>query len=208
MMLPFKRKFEGRVKKAARQIKETKARLCAPEARGLLILVNEASTFLRPDLAFYFLHHILKGQYSSIDHVIYCSINMLVNTPDVQDGARFWANGVVEGRREIPDEFVGRLFDAFRQVVDDQTGVPGVPVSLEPSDVDTLAFVKRPHHDDSAFFVQPKRFYRSPRLGFNYYCDSIEGGTATMYLVESWQRGQLVRESSSRSSYTRFASGT
>ncbi len=61
MILPFKRKLEGCVKKAACQIKETKVRLKVNGAKGLLILVNEASTFLRPDLTFYFLYHILMG---------------------------------------------------------------------------------------------------------------------------------------------------
>lgn len=192
MMLPFKRKIEGCVKKAARQIKETKERLNVPDARGLLILVNDASTFLRPDIAFFFLHHILKGQNSSIDQVVYCSVNMLVNAPGVQDGARFWANGVVEGRNQISADFMTVLFDAFRHVLDEQTGVPGVPIYLDSDSIEHLGFIKRKLADTPEFFVQATRFYKN-KLGFAFYCDSVSNGTATIYLVESWQRGKLIQ---------------
>lgn len=192
MMTPFKRKLESRVKKAAKQIKETKAQLKVPNARGLLILVNEASTFLSPGIAFFFLHHILNGQHSSIDQVVYCSVNMLVDSPDVPDGARFWANTVVDGRQEIPATFMTSLFDNFREVVDEMTGVPGVPVPLDADTAETLSFIKRKHADTPEHFVQAKRFYKN-KLGYSYYCDAVSDVTATLYLVESWQRGELIQ---------------
>lgn len=192
IVLPFKRKLEVCVKKAARQIKETKARLNVPHARGLLILVNDASTFLRPDLAFFFLHHILNGQYSSIDQVVYCSINMLVEAPCVPDGARFWANGIINGRNSIEDSFMKALYEAYQNVIDAQTGVPGVPVFYDSNLTEPLAFIKRKHADNPEFFIRPKRFYRN-NLGFYYYCESVQDGTARIYLVESWQRGQLIQ---------------
>jgi hypothetical protein len=191
MLLPFKRRLEKHVKKAARQIKETKARLQKPDLGGLLVLVNEASTFFRPDIALYFLFHILKGQYSSIDHVVYCSINMLLVVPEEPSGARFWVDSPLAGRRDIPIEFTRRLGQTFLEVIDSEIGVPSVIISrkhLEPFPV-----IERRHAREPDYFVQPKHFYRSPLLGYSYFCDSVDGGTATMYLVESSQNGKLVQ---------------
>jgi hypothetical protein len=190
----FKRKLEGCVKKAAKQIKETKTHMNMPDARGLLILVNEASTFLRPDIAFYLLHHILNGQNSSIDGVVYCSINMLIDAPEERNSARFWSNVMVQNRRDIPASFMSRLSNAFFHVIDAQTGVPSEKIFADPDLLGTLTFKKRKHADNPNYFVQVKRFYRSLKnLGFFYYCEAISEGTATMYLVESWQNGQLVQ---------------
>jgi len=36
-------------------------------------------------------------------------------------------------------------------------------------------------------------FYEQPRLAHFYYCDHIEGDIATLYLVESFQLGRLIR---------------
>jgi hypothetical protein len=36
-------------------------------------------------------------------------------------------------------------------------------------------------------------FYEQPRLAYFYYCDHVEGDTATLYLVESFQLGRLIR---------------
>lgn len=36
-------------------------------------------------------------------------------------------------------------------------------------------------------------FYEQPRLAHFYYCDHVEGDIATLYLVESFQLGRLIR---------------
>ena len=41
--------------------------------------------------------------------------------------------------------------------------------------------------------LQPGRFYFNPNMEFSYYCQKIEGDTATMLLVESYQHGMLVQ---------------
>lgn len=193
MMLPLRRKLEGPVKQAARQIKQTKLELNEPNAKGLLILVNEGSTFLRPDIAFYFLHQMLKGQHSSIDQVVYCSINMLITTPSIQQGARFWATSGVEGRQEIPLSFMSQLYNSFRYVVDKQTGVMGLPIIVDSAEINRSVFVKRNYSEDLNHFVRVKQFYRNPTHDFSYYCEDIVEGSAIMYLVESWQHGRLVQ---------------
>ncbi len=48
-----------------------------------------------------------------------------------------------------------------------------------------------PHGFDTT--LEPGRFYANPNLGFNYYCEEIENTTATLFLVESYQHGNLIQ---------------
>lgn len=48
-----------------------------------------------------------------------------------------------------------------------------------------------PHGFDTT--LEAGRFYANPNLGFNYYCEKIENGLATLVLVESYQHGNLVQ---------------
>ena len=194
MILPFKRRLEDRVKKAARQIKATRIGLGVPSARGLLLLVNDASTFFTPEVTFHLLDHILRRQHTSIDQVVYCSVNMLVATPGAgaTEGSRFWANAVVDDRNEIPLGFMQALSRAFVAVADEQTGVHGTWTNLAPDAVARMAFQRPDLAKDPEFFVQEKRFYKAPG-GASYYCSEVSGGTATLYLLESWHEGQSIQ---------------
>jgi hypothetical protein len=40
---------------------------------------------------------------------------------------------------------------------------------------------------------EPGQFYESPGLGFYHYCETVKNGIATVYLVESFQHGQLIQ---------------
>ncbi len=41
--------------------------------------------------------------------------------------------------------------------------------------------------------LEEGKFYENPNLAMYYYCDKVEGDTATWYLVESYQLGQLIQ---------------
>jgi hypothetical protein len=58
---------------------------------------------------------------------------------------------------------------------------------------DDLSFLTSQEDEREGLFVAPKKFYRSRRLGFKYYCDRVDRGTALLYLVESYQNGKLIQ---------------
>lgn len=45
----------------------------------------------------------------------------------------------------------------------------------------------------SADCFRPGKFYEHPQNGYFYYCEAIEGEDAKIYLVESFQHGDLIR---------------
>ena len=105
LLRPLKRRLQSPVKKAAKQLKETKRAFKRENDFGLLILVNEGSALFRPSWVFYFLHHLFRGGYTSIDQILYCSVNVPASVPGIPDGARIWLPATVEGRRKISDSF-------------------------------------------------------------------------------------------------------
>lgn len=195
MITPFKRKLEAPVKKAARQIKETKRRLSMESALGLLILVNEGSTFLTPEITAFFLHHILKGQYSGINHIIYCSVNMALEGPNIPGGGGLlWSSMEIEGRAPVPEELCRTLYERWISVIDRETGIRADVLPIVPLVAgDKYSFTRASEGPESPAFVQPGKFYSSPTAERKYACIAIEGATARMMLLESYLNGTLVQ---------------
>lgn len=98
---------------------------------------------------------------------------------------------VREGRKEIPLAFMQRLQHCYREVLDEQTGVPGFRVLLDSEDMAPIPIVKP--KSDRGVYVEGDESYNCPRTGSKYYCSEVQGGTAMMWLVESWQNGQFIQ---------------
>ncbi len=103
---PIKKRLDAStIKKANRQIRETKQHLTAPNAKGLLLLVNDGNYMLPPTMMAHLLSHILKGQYSSINSVIYFSVNENASVPRIDMPSLFWIDALVPGREPVSLEF-------------------------------------------------------------------------------------------------------
>lgn len=103
---PIKKAFAAStIKKAGKQLKETKKYLNAPHAKGLLILVNDGNTLFTPEMTAHLLARILKGGHSSINSVIYFSVNESIIGPGLDEPSRFWAEFVVPDRVPIANTF-------------------------------------------------------------------------------------------------------
>jgi hypothetical protein len=142
---PIKKRLEAStVKKANRQIKETKLHLNAPDAKGLLLLVNDGNYMLPPTMMMYLLARILRGKYSSIDSVIYFSANEMTSAPGVPTPSLFWIDGVVPGREPVEQRLRRELQTEW--VKHHSRIVPGPVFELEgspePEVIDGIQFVK------------------------------------------------------------------
>ena len=111
---PMKRKLESTaIKKANKQIRETKQFMSAPSAQGLLFLANDGNHFMPPGMTTHLLSSIFKSQYSSINAIIYFSVNEVAHVPGVPMPANFWIEGVIPGREPVAPAFLGRVRDAW-----------------------------------------------------------------------------------------------
>lgn len=144
LLQPLKRRLQSPVKKAAKQLKETKQAFNREKDIGLLILVNEGSALFRPSTVFYLLHHLFCGGYSSIDHIIYCSVNVPASVPNIPDGARIWFPASVQHRKKIPDPFRQLLQSCWANVLEHKLGfkLPIIHCDGEPTLIDEVVFDK------------------------------------------------------------------
>jgi len=106
---PLKRRFEGTVRDANRQIRESKKTLGVPDAVGLLLLANDGNFMFPPTMLVHLLWRVLNKQHSSIDHVILFSANVNVKVPGASEQGPFWIEVVPEARRAMTTGFLDRL---------------------------------------------------------------------------------------------------
>jgi hypothetical protein len=142
---PIKKRLEAStIKKANRQIRETKKYLDAPTARGLLLLVNDGNYMLPPNVMAHLLARILKGQHSSISSVIYFSVNVDATVPGVSMPSQFWIDAIPPDREPVALEFRTALRTAWMS--HHSSLVPGLLFEIEGSTkaefIDNIQFTR------------------------------------------------------------------
>lgn len=111
----FRPALQRRILKANKQIRETAHALGVPEAKGLLFIVNDGNYALESDAAVYLIGRILGKDCSSINSVVYLTVNMGASSPVTDKQVLVWVHA---NRRKIIDpvntEFVMKLFESWR----------------------------------------------------------------------------------------------
>lgn len=79
------------LKKANRQLRETKAHFGIDEATGVLLFVNDGFTTLGPELVRSLAASLLQHSYSSIDCFVYLTVNRYYALPDSDVPRLVWA---------------------------------------------------------------------------------------------------------------------
>jgi hypothetical protein len=111
---PLKRKLEAStLKKANRQIRETREHFNAKGVTGLLLLVNDGNLALPPNVVRSLVARSLKNQYRCINTVIHLSINELVSAPGVKMPTLFWAQWSFGDRSKVDQGFLEQLRSAW-----------------------------------------------------------------------------------------------
>lgn len=89
----FLNSLKTAVESANKQIKKTKKYFDIPNAKGLIIIVNENNKSLSPEMAMMLLSKLFKTYYSSINSFIYLVPIMDVHAPDIETPSRVWISG-------------------------------------------------------------------------------------------------------------------
>jgi len=140
----FKGKLESAVlRKANRQIRETKENLNHPEAMGLLLILNEGNFAFDPAMVAHVLFHSLGSKFSSIEHLILFSANLRVQTAS-SARAPLFASIRFSNRRQPTREFLTRLGSRWVEVLAAATGEKLLPFTFgerSPEEIDRFRFV-------------------------------------------------------------------
>jgi hypothetical protein len=129
----MKKKFdESYIKEANRQIKSTKELLGKPDARGLLLLMNEGNFSYHPSAIFNLLFHIFNGgsrsainqvviftifnggSRSAINQVVIFTSDFVSTFDNSNRGFFYWLNPSIGDREDVSTELLHRLSNAWR----------------------------------------------------------------------------------------------
>lgn len=103
------RRLRKVITKANRQIRLTKEILGFPNAKGLLLLVSDGNYFLRPDHVLPLVGRILRTRFSSINSVVYFTVNSAVDMPNLNRDGLIWIQSVRDNFETVAPEFLSRL---------------------------------------------------------------------------------------------------
>jgi hypothetical protein len=104
----IKKRLESSIiKKANKQIRETKQYMGKDKAKGLLIIANDGNLMMHPRLFLYLLNRILNKNHSNINSIIYFTANLPVSLKDsdysiLENTSKFlWIDGIVQEREPV-----------------------------------------------------------------------------------------------------------
>lgn len=139
---PFRKRVkQNLIVKANKQIKQTRKDMGTLESKGLLIVVNDGNLALAPDMMAHLLMPILNsGHFSSINTVIYASVNLPVTIRAPFGNAQFWMPWSIKGKESVSQEFLHKLGDAWMAHLSVVTGDPVFELATTAS-IDTMRFV-------------------------------------------------------------------
>ena len=118
----FRRPIQGVIKKANKQIRQTKEHLGLRDHFGLLLLVNDGHKMLNPDQVKWILANTFKrNSYSSIDAALFFTVNLKARHPAYQEDLLIWARMDRPGIRPCPEDFYEELriawFNHYRTIL-------------------------------------------------------------------------------------------
>ena len=118
----FRPQIQRILKKANRQIRETKAFLKRKDALGLLFIVNDGFTAISPYLIKALIAESLVHSYKCIDAFVYLTVNTYVDIPSSEYASLLWTASY---KSEAPDSlvtFVDDLGRAWREFLNVKIG--------------------------------------------------------------------------------------
>ncbi|PPT35165.1 hypothetical protein XarbCFBP8132_20775 [Xanthomonas arboricola] len=110
----FSAPLRRRIHKANKQLKQTLAHFKPEVPRGLLFIVNDGNTSLKPDIARFLIAKILGKDFSTINSVVYFTANLVASSPLTEKDVLVWVHLNRKGVTEpIDASFVMAIFDAW-----------------------------------------------------------------------------------------------
>jgi hypothetical protein len=139
----FKPALQKRILKANKQIRETASSFGMPDAKGLLFIANDGNYALEADAAVYLIHRILGNDCSSINSVVYFTVNMTASSPVTEKYVFVWVH---TSRKKIIEpvdhQFVMSLFDAWRSHLERMRNEPIEKILAKQGDLESIRYDK------------------------------------------------------------------
>lgn len=103
------------IKKANKQIRNTKNALKLSDHHGLLLLANDGNYALPPKTLLFFVAKILHHDFSEIEDFVIFSGNMLASAPDISNPCYIWLSGNTQRGPYVSPEFIEQMRIEWRK---------------------------------------------------------------------------------------------
>ena len=121
----YRTPVQGVVKKANKQIRQTKEKLGLPGYSGLLILVNDNHIALEPQHLDWVMRETLKNRnYSSIGSILYFTANLIARHPELDTDLLVWIENHRRNLHSCDEVLLKNLRSAWFRRVSEITGEP------------------------------------------------------------------------------------
>ncbi|EEF15777.1 hypothetical protein AM202_0461 [Actinobacillus minor 202] len=126
----------GRIlKKANKQIKETKEYFGMPEIKGCVVIVNDGFTSVAHNLVIGLLCSHLDGSYKSIDSLIYLTINRYVEIQGSDEPKLIWTPIYRDEKDDYLVDFVNQLGKKWFDFLEEKLGPFTSRISTDEYDI-------------------------------------------------------------------------
>lgn len=198
----LRKPVHGAIEKANRQIRETKANLNLPDAKGLLLLANDGCWSIETEAMLYLADISLGNRFTSINSVVYFTVNMPARMPGVDRDVLVWVPAARKDVRPVDKDFLGQLQKGWSAYHESLLGqhIPTIEIE-EQQRIHELRFIRRarslPRSDDASMPVQPVvrfeigKFY-TDSFGRSFRCLNLQGDLVTLMRFEIQHEGQVL----------------
>lgn len=119
----YRKPIRDVMRKANKQIRETKFELHVESAHGLLILVNDNNTAIDPDLIEWIIGETFRrDSFRSIESVLYVTLNLFATHQSINNDLLVWIESSRSSDFKCPDYFYKQLQDVIYKRWEDILG--------------------------------------------------------------------------------------
>jgi hypothetical protein len=140
----LRKPLHGAIEKANRQIRETKSHQNLPDAKGLLLLVNDGCWSIESDAMLYLMDNSLGDRLSSINSIVYFTVNMPARMPCVERDVLVWVPASRKDIEPVDENFLTKLQQGwcahFASVIGEQ--VPTIQIE-DNNRLNQTRFIRR-----------------------------------------------------------------
>ena len=138
-----KKPLEKRISKANKQIKKIKEHFGIEDYKGVLILVNVGNYSLESEVVMYLVNRIVNTQCTGIDSIIYFTVNMKADIPDINKDILVWIDKHQNGTEGVSREFLNDFRDGWFKFLERKIGEDIPVISLDDnSRLEQIKFIR------------------------------------------------------------------
>jgi hypothetical protein len=127
--------IQARVKKANKQIRETRHRLGLETYNGVLLIANDGLISMPPAAFVHSIAKYLRNNCSEISLFIFFTANIFAVVEDPNLPVVFWFSMQMEDRRKVEDSLIRRLGLSWQRMACNQLGVRTIDHHMQDEDM-------------------------------------------------------------------------